>query len=378
MNARAQRARQIMEMDNHASQIVGENKYKVRSQTIPDKYYIITKTDDGLVCDCPDHIKRQSDCKHIKVVLEYCKKNVFDHDGFRIMERAQLKLCKYCDSGNVVKRGIRKTKKGQNQLFKCTDCKRTFTANFGFEKKQFDENVITGALQMYYSGMSVRDISNHYEMMGTEVSFKTIYNWIDRYSKMASNYLNEITPRVGDWLRADEVWVKIAGNQNYVFLSMDDDTRYWLASDIADNKFQHNADNLLHLTKTQAGKTPKHFITDKLPAYMKSSKKIFGKKTHHTANAGIRSKRTGQNFHPSNNKMERLNGEIRDREKVFRGLKKMDTPVLDGMRVYYNYTEKHGALEGQTPAESAKITVDGKNKWKTIIQNASLYKNNSV
>ena len=37
--------------------------------------------------------------------------------------------------------------------------------------------------------------------------------------------------------------------------------------------------------------------------------------------------------------MERLNGEIRDREKVFRGLKKMDTPVLDGMRVYYNFKE---------------------------------------
>jgi len=30
----------------------------------------------------------------------------------------------------------------------------------------------------------------------------------------------------------------------------------------------------------------------------------------------------------NNNKMERLNGEIRDREKVMRGLKKSDTPVL--------------------------------------------------
>ncbi len=28
----------------------------------------------------------------------------------------------------------------------------------------------------------------------------------------------------------------------------------------------------------------------------------------------------------NNNRMERLNGEIRDREKVMRGLKKMDTP----------------------------------------------------
>ena len=75
--------------------------------------------------------------------------------------------------------------------------------------------------------------------------------------------------------------------------------------------------------------------------------------------------------------MERLNGEIRDREKVFRGLKRMDTAVLDGMRVYYNYTKKHGALKGMMPAEASLIKVDGKNKWKTIIQNAALNKANA-
>ena len=76
----------------------------------------------------------------------------------------------------------------------------------------------------------------------------------------------------------------------------------------------------------------------------------------------------------NNNKMERLNGEIRDREKVFRGLKKMDTPIIDGMRVYHNFIKKHIALNGMTPAESASIQIDGRNKWKTIIQNASLSK----
>ena len=74
----------------------------------------------------------------------------------------------------------------------------------------------------------------------------------------------------------------------------------------------------------------------------------------------------------------RDSGEIRDREKVFRGLKKMNTPIIEGMRVYYNFTKKHGSLKGQTPAERALIKVDGKNKWKTIIQNASLHRENSI
>lgn len=36
----------------------------------------------------------------------------------------------------------------------------------------------------------------------------------------------------------------------------------------------------------------------------------------------------------NNNKMERLNGEIRDREKVMRGLEKTDTPILKGIKSF--------------------------------------------
>ncbi len=118
-------------------------------------------------------------------------------------------------------------------------------------------------------------------------------------------------------------------------------------SDIADNKFQHNADNLLRMAKQQSGKSPRNFITDGLPAYAKSSKKVFGKDTNHVKHIHLAGKRDRDN----NNKMERLNGKIRDHEKVLRGLKKMDTAILDGMRVYYNFTKEHSALGGRTPAE---------------------------
>ncbi len=63
-----------------------------------------------------------------------------------------------------------------------------------------------------------------------------------------------------------------------------------------------------------------------------------------------------------NNKMERMNGEVRDREKVMRGLKRMDTPILTGLQIYHNFVRPHEALNGQTPAERAGIKVDGENK----------------
>ena len=72
-----------------------------------------------------------------------------------------------------------------------------------------------------------------------------------------------------------------------------------------------------------------------------------------------------------NNKMERMNGEIRDRERCMRTLEKSDTPILSGMQIFHNFIRPHQALKGKTPAELAGIKVNGENKWLTIIQNAS-------
>lgn len=54
-----------------------------------------------------------------------------------------------------------------------------------------------------------------------------------------------------------------------------------------------------------------------------------------------------------------------------RNLKKSDTPILAGMQIFHNYVRPHMGLEGKTPAEAARIEVQGNDKWITIIQNAS-------
>jgi transposase InsO family protein len=69
--------------------------------------------------------------------------------------------------------------------------------------------------------------------------------------------------------------------------------------------------------------------------------------------------------------MERFNGEIRDREKVVRGVKKEDSALIKGLQIYHNYVRPHMALDNQTPADKAGIIVKGVDKWLTLIQNAS-------
>ena len=74
----------------------------------------------------------------------------------------------------------------------------------------------------------------------------------------------------------------------------------------------------------------------------------------------------------NNNKMERLNDEFRDREKVMRGVKKEDSVIFDGSQIHHNYVRHHMALEGKTPDDMCGIEIKGKDKWKTLIQNSSL------
>jgi putative transposase len=45
--------------------------------------------------------------------------------------------------------------------------------------------------------------------------------------------------------------------------------------------------------------------------------------------------------------------------------------LLKGRQIYHNYIREHEGLEGKTPAEACGIKIEGKNKWKTLIQNAS-------
>ena len=115
--------------------------------------------------------------------------------------------------------------------------------------------------------------------------------------------------------------------------------------------------------KRLMGKQPKNLITDGLPSYSQACGQVFDG-TKHVRHITLSSDR-------NNNKMERMNGEIRDREKTMRGLKRKRTPILQGQQIYHNYIRPHESLDGKTPAEVCGIKVEGENKWKTLIQNAS-------
>jgi transposase-like protein len=228
---------------------------------------------------------------------------------------------------------------------------------------------ITAAMQLYFSGESLRNTARSLQLMGIQVSYQTVWNWIAKYTALMEKYLDKITPQVSDTWRADELYMKFHGNLKYVFAMMDDETRFWIAQEVADTKDTHDARHLFQMARERAGKRPHILITDGLRSYRDAWSKEFRASKDSENTIHIR-QITLQGQH-NNNKMERINGEIRDREKVTRNLKKIDSPILKGMEIYHNYVRPHMGLDGRTPADLAGIEVQGENKWLTLIQNAA-------
>jgi putative transposase len=364
LTTRAQRGKAIAQL-NGQIQSIDETFYTVKSQS-GNGEYAVTKVDKEWICECPDNKYRNVICKHIHAINFSLK--LREKIATTVISPIQkLTECIYCHSTNIVKSGLRKNKSGNIQVFLCKTCHRKFSYNIGFEKMKHNPKAITTAMQLYFSGESLRNTANSLKLLGVKVSYQTISNWITKYVNLMKSYTEKIVPNVSDTWRADEIYMKIKGDMKYLFAMLDDESRYWISQEVAETKTKHDARKLFIEAKRLMKKQPKEFITDGLPTYSVTAIREFPDANH------IRKIGFDRTVH-NNNKMERFNGEIRDREKTMRGLKTKDTTILTGYQLFHNYFRPHSALDGKTPAEACGIKIEGQNKWLTLIQNATKQK----
>lgn len=348
---------------------VGERFYKVSSQSGHGMYNVTRKQNGGWLCDCPDHMYREVRCKHIIAVqIRTELRNKVREDV--IIQPITITVCLFCRSSKLKKFGLRHNKYGDIQRYLCADCHKTFSVNVGFECMKHNPQAITTAMQMYFSGENLRNTAKTLRLIGAQVSHQTIYNWIEKYTALMSKYLDKITPQVSDTWATDELFLKVKGNMKYLYAMMDEQTRFWIAQEVADTKYTADLRPLFQLAKQVAGKSPRTLVSDGAANFHEAYLKDFYTAKLETRTEHIRHIRLAGDY--NNNKMERMNGEIRDREKVMRGLERKDSPILTGYQLFHNYIRPHKALDNRTPAEVASIRVKGENKWLALIQNASV------
>jgi transposase-like protein len=153
----------------------------------------------------------------------------------------------------------------------------------------------------------------------------------------------------------------------YLWNVMDRGTRFLLASKLSKHRDDSGAiGGMLEAKKNAHDSQPETIFTDGHRSYNEGISYTWfnEQKPSHIAKASIRKPNA------TNNRIERLNGTLRERVKVQRGWKTFTTPLAEGARIHYNFVKPHAALEGQTPAERAGVGVEGENKWLTLLKNA--------
>jgi len=265
--------------------------------------------------------------------------------------------CKYCSSENVVKYG---THEGI-QRYWCKNCQRKFADNDALPEMKTPIRHIASALSCYYSGMSLDAIQRHLQQQfNVYYSEMGIYNWVRRFSKEAIDRVKDFQPVVGDTWLADETVLKVGGKNIWFFDVIDEKTRYLLASRLSESRTTKEAALVMREAKRKAGKTPKRIITDKLATYIDGIELVFGADTKHIQSKPF----TDVN---STNIIERFQGTLKDRTKVVRGFKNMETARLltEAWLVHYNFFKEHETLGNIPPA--VKMGATPIKDWAEVI-----------
>jgi len=281
----------------------------------------------------------------------------------KIISKSEQPICKYCGSTAVQKFG---TYKGV-QRYWCKACKHKFKGDNALFHMKVPPEYISSALSMYYSGSSIDDIRDFLKQEYDYYPSKhVVFEWVDKYTSLAAKQFRDVHPKVGDTWIADETVLDMdKGIKVWFWDIIDADTRFLLASHASLTRGTHDAHALMEAAYKRTGKAPKEVITDQLRAYLDGVELTFGADTEHIQGGPFKIKASGE----STSEIERFHGTIKERTKVMRAFRNMETLIqfMDGYLVYYNYFKPHDALDGKTPAEAAKVDYKIKN-WKDLSQ----------
>jgi hypothetical protein len=158
---------------------------------------------------------------------------------------------------------------------------------------------------------------------------------------------------------------KRKGNANVAYLwnVMDRESRFLIASKLSEKRDTNGAIQAINQAiHNSHDNLPQIVYTDALRAYREGISKTLGNNVGHIAKCGITKP------HANNNRVERLNGTLRERVKVQRGWKTHKSAIAEGQRIYYNFVKPHKALDGKTPSEIVGIKMKEKNKWNNLLK----------
>ncbi|MCI4347565.1 MAG: DDE-type integrase/transposase/recombinase [Thermoplasmata archaeon] len=361
---------------------VAPAEYSVRSQSRPGVTYRVRSERGRFVCECAFFIETGgSACIHVLAVKF--------REGFAETARAAHEpspTCQFCHSGNVVGDGKRRNKSGAVAKYHCRACGGYFSGKEGFHNRRSDPEMIAKALDLYFRGVSFRQVAKHFgQAYGLNLSAMTVYRWVTHYSNLAAEWMSAQGAKVGEVWHVDERIVNVDGEHRYLWNVMDSSTRFLLASRISKGRGVREARAAFKEAKAGTEVRPREIRSDGLAVYPEAIRKESGRYrragdppkdpkdqnyshstwTPHKVVPSIRAPE-------SNNILERLNGTSKDRTKTMRAYDNDAgaSSLSVGWQVHYNLVRDHLAL-GTTPGVAAGIAPIPGFRWREIIEAAT-------
>ncbi|MDP2949516.1 MAG: IS6 family transposase [Chloroflexota bacterium] len=257
--------------------------------------------------------------------------------------------CPRCGATDIMKYGVRN---GQQEYI-CKRCRRKFTARNAPLGMHFSAKQIGMALSLFYDGLSLADVSRQIGASdGLSVNPATIWRWVMHYSKEAANALDKVRVSTSPVWVIDETVIKVGGENVWYWDVIDEGTRFLLGTHLSVSRRLSDAIAILNMAKRRSKTTPRFILSDGLAAYPDAVEQVFGASARHVKMQGLTSE-------INTNLIERFHGTLKERTKVMRGLKTMDSAltILNGFVLNYNFLRPHMTLDGKPPAEAAGVEV---------------------
>ncbi len=102
------------------------------------------------------------------------------------MIQAKIRSCPYCDSRNLIKKGVRKNHTRALQVYRCLNCRKYFTPLSAIRTK-YSPELISRSLLLYYQGLTQENVSLLMKRKHkATIPRRTIGKWITGYKTICT------------------------------------------------------------------------------------------------------------------------------------------------------------------------------------------------
>ena len=152
-----------------------------------------------------------------------------------------------------------------------------------YKRHRFPPEIISYAVWLYHRfNLSHRDIEDLLAERGITVSYESIRLWCIKFGQKYARRLKRKHQGYGDTFYIDEVFVKIGGEQHYLWRAVDQD------GEVVDVFLQARRDGaaakrfFIRLIRSHGGE-PRKIVTDKLRSYGVAHRDIVPEAIHDTS-----------------------------------------------------------------------------------------------